>query len=279
MTGKNQRNVVALPSAELPPLQVVSTSQIGNQIRGSRNEIWLCPGYTFHGDPVMVYVKLGLSTRAMFTEALCAQVARCIGLQCPTPYIVTVTPRHVGRAGSSPALAFGAEDLSTKSMARPLNAMKVLLDLLDSHKVSDLACVFDEWIANDVRSPSDILVSPEPRIFLIDHESAIGEGLRPEATVTNWLASRLIERTDGKDRQLLLGKLRARVNALRRVHLGDAPLAAQFSPDGVEIYRTLVQFLVDRLEHLDRLLSERVLPDQRYLTEAPPNQASTNAAS
>lgn len=259
--------VVAFPSVDLPGLPVAATAGHGNRIEGSRNEIWLCPAYSPGPEPVMLYVKLGLSTRAMLVEALCAQVAHCIDLETPAPYLVTVSPHHVGRPPGKPALAFGAEDLSERAMARPLRALDLLLELLRRRKVDDLVSVFDEWIANDVRSPSDILVSPESRLYLIDHEAALAQSLHAGQSVTNWLADRLLVGLSDSERALLLRKLRGRLAALQRVRLTEVPLAVQFTPDGVAVYQTLLHFLRDRLAHLDRLMSERVLPIQGYLQE------------
>lgn len=264
--------VVAFPTAELPGLPVAATCGQGNRVEGSRNEVWLCPGYGFDGEPLLLYVKLGLSTRAMLVEALCAQLAHCIGLDTAPPHLVTVNPHHVGRPRGRPVLAFGAEDVSERAMARPVRALQVLLQLLRARKLDDLACCFDEWIANDVRSPSDILVSPEHRLYLIDHEAAMAEGLQPGQTVTNWLAGQLLAGLSDVERALFLRRLRGRLAALQRVPLTEVPLAAQYSPDGVGLYSALLKFLRDRLAHLDRLVSQRVMPEQAYLTEAPTDE-------
>lgn len=264
--------LVEFPTVELPGLPVASTAGLGNRIHGSRNEIWLCPAYVPGPTPVMLYVKLGLGTRAMLAEALCAQLAHALNLDTPPPYLVTVNPAHVGRTRGPLVLAFGSEDVSEHSMARPMRALDDLLQLLRRRKVADLLAVFDEWIANDVRSPSDLLVSPEGRLYLIDHEAALPDALDPGAQVTNWLATQLLEGLSNKDRTLLLRNLRARLPALMRVKLGQPPLAAQYSPDGVAIYTALLHFLRARLAQLDRLLSQRVLPEQGYLTETEPLQ-------
>lgn len=258
-------NVRELRPNSLPSLGVAVTSGTGNRISGSRNEIWLCPAYNQHQEQVMVYLKLGLSTRAMLVEALCAQLAQCIGLDAPPPYLVRVNPRHVGRNAGPPVLVFGAEDLATRSMARPIRALDTLFDLLRRMKVDDLSCAFDEWIGNDVRSPSDILISPEKRIYLIDHEAALAEGMGIDAALTNWLALRLTEGLSLDERIAFLRRVRARTAALHRVALGPPPLAVQYSQDGVPIYSALVQFLGARLAYVDQLLSQRILPEQGYL--------------
>lgn len=279
--AKRDSNVVALPGAELPGLNIAATSGTGNRIAGTRNEIWLCPAYARNHHALLLYVKLGLSTRAMLVEALCAQLAQCLGLDTSTPFLVTVQPHHVGRAPGEKVLAFGAEDLSERSMARPLRNLETLLTLLHDQRVTDLATVFDEWIGNEVRSPSDVLVSPEARLYLIDHEASMAEGLRPDQGITNWLAARLTKSMKGvQERAAFLRQLRARLAALHRVKLGDPPTAAALSPDGGRLYEELLGFLRDRLTHLDRLLSERVVPEQGYLwpTNDDPNQRADAAS-
>lgn len=257
---------------------MAATSGLGNHIDGSRNEIWLCPGYSRGGHQLMLYVKLGLPTRAMLVEALCAQLAHCIGLNGPEPYLVRVQPQHVGRERGKGILAFAAEDLSERSMARPVRDLEQLLGLFRSHRIDDLACAFDEWIANDVRSPTDILVSPEPRLYMIDHEAALAEEIRSNAAVTNWLADRLLQHMSDGERPLFLRKVRARLAALQRVSLKDVPLASQYAADGVVIYGTLLQFLKERLQHLDRLISQRILPEQGYLVDLPDKPDATHDA-
>lgn len=258
-------NVVALPGVELADLRVAATSFPGNRVEGSRNEIWLCTAYS-QGDPITLYVKVGLPSRALMAECLCALLAKCLGLHTPAPYLVTVQPRHIGRAGQHSLLCFGSQDLAEHSLARPVKNLRVLYDYLNFRKIADLACVFDEWIANEVRSPSDILIAPGDRqVYFIDHEGAFPPHLRSDQSATNWLAGRLVADLGDNEKDLFLKRLRARLAALRRIDLGDAPGATQFAADGVETYRVLLQFLRDRLDHLDRLVSERVMPAQRYL--------------
>ena len=269
-------NVRSIRSNELPLLGIAATAGTGNRISGSRNEIWLCPAFGMSQEPLMLYLKLGLSTRAMMVEVICAQLAQCVGLESPNPYLVTVNPKHVGRPGGSKVLVFGALDVSSKSMARPIRALDTLLDILRRMKVDDLSCAFDEWIGNDVRSPSDILVSPESRVFLIDHEAALKEGMEVDQSLMNWIAHRLLDGMDVDERLAFLRRVRGRLAALHRVSLGPAPLVTQYSQDGVRIYESLVQFLRARLLHVDQLISERIVPEQGYLKESPSQAVSIN---
>lgn len=267
-------NVIHLPKTRLPGIGVAATSGSGNRITGSRTDIWFCPAYDLNINQVPLYVKVGLSNRAIMVEVLASQLAQALGLPTPDPYIVTVKPAHVGQAGTKNLIAFGTLDVSERSMARPARCLDQLFNLLEKLKISDLACAFDEWIANDVRSPSDILVCPEARIYLIDHEAAIPANTPPDAALTNWLALKLMEGLSEGERLALLRKLRGRLAAFRRVGFDMAPLAASYLQDGPQVYHSLINFLTARLEHLDQLLSQRVVPEQLYLQEIP--SASTD---
>jgi hypothetical protein len=263
-------NVIPLPSVRLHGLGVATTSGTGNRITGSRSEIWHCPAYDPNYNQVALYVKVGLSSRAILVEALASQLAQAVGLQTPEPYLVTVRPSHVGQAGTKSLIAFGSLDVSARSMARPVRSLDVLFRLLERLKISDLACAFDEWIANDVRSPSDILICPESRVYLIDHEAAMPPNTAPDAALTNWLAARLMTGLSEAERIAFLKRLRARVAAFHRVKMEPTPLSVGYLQDGGEVYHSLVKFLIERLQHLDQLLSQRVVPEQLYLKEVTP---------
>ena len=182
-----ENNVRALPGAELPGLPLASTGSLGGLMKGSRNELWRCPAFTSHGDGLILYIKPALNQRAMFIEALAAQLGQCLNLPCPNPYIVTVNPAHVGKPKGPKFLAFGSEEANERGMAYPIRDLERVIELLDKLKLSEAVCAFDEWIANSVRSPSDVLFDPEGRAYLIDHEGAMEGHVQPDSQVTNWL--------------------------------------------------------------------------------------------
>jgi hypothetical protein len=270
-------NVRTLPSSELPSLPLAATSQAGGEIKGSRNEIWLCPAYS-SGVGLMLYVKPRLSHRAMFVEALAAQLGQCLKLPCPNPYLVTVNPLHVGLSKGPSFLAFGSEQVNERGMSFAIRDLDLLIGNLDRLKLSEAVCAFDEWIANTVRSPSDVLFDPERGAFLIDHEGSMESSTRPDSQVTNWLAMRLVERLKESERPALLRALRAKTTAAHRAKLEPIPGTVLVVPDGMLIYTALLTFLEKRLLHLDKLLSQRVLPNQMYLMEQPLANDETRGA-
>ncbi|MBP9149226.1 MAG: hypothetical protein KBG00_10640 [Rhodoferax sp.] len=264
----NPSNVIALPNGELPGLGIAATAAPGTRVEGSRNEVWLCQAYDASMGGHMLYVKPGITQRAMMVEALAAQVAQCLRLPCPAPFLVVVKPHHIGRIKSDTTLlAFGCEQAGTRSLARPVHNVEIMLQLLKKLHHSEMLAMFDEWVGNSVRGPGDILFDPEGSAAIIDHEGAMQDLSKPDCAVTNWLATKIIERTDEKEHVALLKALRARAAAAHRVQLKAVPSGVQYALDGVKIYTRLLNFLSERLVHLDHLLSSRVLPDQQYLTE------------
>lgn len=250
----------------MPGLGIASTASKGTHIGGSRNEVWLCQAYANGDQGVMLFIKPALSLRAMMVEALAAQVGQCMGLPCPNPYIVTVNPKHVGRPVGAKIVAFGSEQKG-RALARPVFDTDLMIEMLEKQKLVDQLCCFDEWIANSVRSPRDIVFDPEHGLSIIDHEGAMEGSTRPSEAVTNWLASQVLNRISPDQRGLFLKRLRARADAAHRMSLGSPPAAVQFHQEGLPVYRQLVEFLKERLTHLDALLSGRVLPGQGHISE------------
>lgn len=255
----------------MPPLGVASTAAKGTKIDGSRNEVWLCQGYTNGSEGIVLFVKPGMSIRALMVEALAALVGQCMDLPCPAPYIVTADPTHIGRPRGAKMVVFGSEQVGDRILTRSVRDIDTMLETLNKqHLVEKLWC-FDDLVANSVRGPRDIVFHPEHGAAIIDHEGAMQEGVGPDETVTNWLASRVLERLPPDQLGLLLKRLRARAQSAHQMELTSVPASVMFDQRGVQLYTQLVEFLRRRLEHLDRLLSTRVFPEQAHLL-APPEQ-------
>jgi hypothetical protein len=225
----------------------------------------------------VLYVKPKLAPRALLVEALAAQVGQCIGVSCPDPYIVTVNPVFVGAARGKHLVAFGSAQVGSRGLARPIHDIEAMMTTLERLGLTPAACVFDEWIANPVRGPGDIMFDPEAGAAFIDHEAAMDPLTAPDTAVTNWLAARVLDRIAPGKRPELLKAIRARAASAHRAQLGQVPSVVQIAQDGVVIYRSLLKFLADRLDHLDRLLSLRILPEQGYIPDLPNQDASDRA--
>lgn len=240
----------------------------GVKLSGSRNEVWLCPAYS-GADGVMLYVKPSITLRQVVAELLVAQVGMAMKLPVPQPYLVTVPPHCVGRPRGPSLLAFGCEQVGPRGLAQPVRNLASMLQMLKTVKAAEGAATLDEWVANDVRGPGDIVFDPEGQVWLIDHEAAFGKGTKVDEAVTNWLAERLRDELPSDQRDKLLAALRAQATKARKLQLSGSPEDLALLNGGKMTYIATLQFLEERLNHLDRLLSERVLPEQRYLVENP----------
>ncbi len=144
------------------------------------------------------------------------------------------------------------------------------MEALQRQKLIDPLVAFDEFVANPVRGPRDIVFTPAHGAAVIDHEGAMDLATRADQPVTNWLAERVLDALPARERPTFLKRLRAKVAVLHSTRFGAAPAAVLFGQQGALLYNALVKFVEQRLTHLDRLLSERVLPGQAYLPS--PNQ-------
>jgi len=271
-------NVVPFPSLDFPEILAASVHSPGVRFGGSRNEVWLCPAFSGSKD-VMLYVKPALTVRQMVAELVAAQVGICMGLPCPQPYLVSVAPHHIGGARGPVALRFGCEQVGPRGLARPVHSLNIMLEMLKKAKCAEGAAVLDEWIVNSVRGPGDVVFDPEGGVWLIDHEAALEGGIAADASATNWLAMRLAETLSLGERAELLKALRARAQPAQRAHLGRVPPELGAVPDGQRLYSEVIQFLRDRLQHLDYLLSHRVLPEQAHLQQHPIPDSTSNDSS
>lgn len=262
----NSTQVIDLPKDKLPEIRLGSVHSPGAQLTGSRSEVWLCPAYS-GSQGVMLYVKPRLTQQQLVAELLVAQVAMAMKLPVPQPYIVSVPPHCVGRPRGPNMLAFGCEQVGPRGLAQPVRSLALMLRMLQTAKAAEGAATLDEWVANDVRGPGDIVFDPEGQVWLIDHEGAFGNGTKLDQAVTNWLADRLRDDLEVDQRDKLLAALRAQATKARRLQLIGSPDDLNLLNSGKITYIATLKFLEDRLNHLDRLLSERVLPDQRYLVE------------
>lgn len=256
-------NVLPLRLGSLPGIGVASTASVGVRLKGSRSEVWQCQAYDNEGQGRVLFVKPGIGLRGILIESLSAQIGQCLGLPCPTPYVVTANPTHLGRPAGPKIVSFGSEQVGR--FAFPIIETEVLLRELDRQKVTDTLACFDEFIANGVRGPRDIVFDPSVGALIIDHEGAMSEATKPAAAVTNWLADRVLEQLEERQRPAFLKRLRSKAAFIRAVELAPIPGAVQFDQNGVAVYGELLKFLKDRMDELDRLLSQRVLPQQTYL--------------
>ncbi|MCY4360919.1 MAG: hypothetical protein OXE42_01845 [Gammaproteobacteria bacterium] len=125
------------------------------------------------------FVKL-ISIDDIAREALCAVLARKLQLPMLQPYYVHVDPSVLGdyRAGNIHDIAFGLE-------AEEAPTFRVIHQLTEEEISgwSDVlrVAVFDEWIYNRDRIPTNLIFTGKGRFRLIDHDEALPNYASPDA--------------------------------------------------------------------------------------------------
>lgn len=146
----------------LPPLDLVSTRK-GTTFRAPIIDV-------FHSRR-MAYLKL-LKLEDIAREALCAVLARVVGLPIKQAFYVYVDPAIVPGhlTGNTENIAFGLERdfYSVFSIANSQIDDEIL------RWPEALACaVFDEWVVNGDRLPKNLLFAKNGVYWIIDHDEAL----------------------------------------------------------------------------------------------------------
>jgi len=137
------------------------------------NQVWKAQVRTDEGEVVVAYIKR-VEEEELVKEAVCALIARAVGLPCPRPMYVLCP---AGTLMDTQVIAFGSEDAEARSLRRrigsgaPETVLKILTQWV---KVNDVAA-FDEWIANGDRNVGNILFDGS-KFTLIDHGQAFDSG-------------------------------------------------------------------------------------------------------
>jgi hypothetical protein len=270
--------IIPLRQSSWPEVRAASVHSGGARIVGSRSEVWLCPAYS-GSDAVMLFVKPALTVRQLVAELVAAQVGLCLGLPCPPPFLVSIAPHHVGRPRGPSLLAFGCQQVGPSAAAYPVRNLSLMLEMLRKAKIAEGVCVLDEWIANSVRGPGDIVFDPHHAVWLIDHEGAFEAHVRPDEAVTNWLAQQLTAMlTTRSQRAEFLARLHARAFPVANTPLGHMPPELRDVPGGEATYGAVLEFLAARLRHLGDLLDARVIPEQQSIDLQNPSDDSASVA-
>lgn len=259
--------VVPLRPSPLPSVEIATPLGGEARVPGSRNEIWLTPAQGADGRRLMLYAKPQLTPRQLAVEVLAAQVGQAAGLPCPNSYVIRARSPRFGLAASEIRFAFGSER-EGRGLASSIRDRNYLFEVLEQAKLLVPAIVFDEWIANPVRGPGDVLFDTEKGAVLIDHEAAMDASVRPQEAVINWLGDRVVESTPPAKRLEMLTRARDVIAMLGELDLTPTTVSALNSvPGAIDAYREGLHFLNARRVELDRLISRRLMPEQGYLVE------------
>lgn len=212
------------------------------------------------------FLKL-LSIEDISREALCATLARLLGLPMAQAYYVSVDPSYVDGPGMGNAqnVAFGLRNDCPTFAIRNAD-----LDyLVHAWKEPDLTncAVFDEWIFNRDRLPNNLVFDSTGVYWLIDHDEALPNYASPE-TPADSLLLRMLSRSKS---EFELWKLRdnamKRVEQYKKINWDQVmELLRMDNLPGSEIYYArYIDFLRNRIPAMRGIITTTIGIQQRQL--------------
>ncbi|HHS9879370.1 TPA: HipA family kinase [Klebsiella aerogenes] len=212
-------------------------------------------------EEVVVYAK-EMSLRDISTEVTCAALGRCLNLPIPEPVILF---------DQSNTPYFGSVDISYPSFTHYINnsADKSVSDKLASWPMLQEASYFDEWIAMDDRHNGNLLYNGD-EFYLIDHESAIPQGLASHQSGIDYysnqllqIANSLLDRTNDIAVQKSANDARAwSVTKKSSINTLQNELSDRIQE---KTKNQLISFLSARIEVLGDILYEQIKPQQTQM--------------
>ncbi|EHZ2549489.1 HipA family kinase [Vibrio vulnificus] len=234
----------------------------------NRNPTWRAH-IRLQNETKVAFVKL-IEPRAIFVECACALLGRALGLPIPKPLVVLITSESLDCFSEGQhVLAYGSEDVKHPSFLRMFtDDYDSAFELLSKHpKLLDIS-VFDEWIANSDRNLANMLFGGKDDIYFIDHELALPKTLNcDEAADDNQLLRLYYSETSEFEKYRIKKQLSTDLFPAYK----GVPCALLSQKSHAEKYLdendvcSVVEFLTERLEHLNRLFDDRIKLTQRDL--------------
>lgn len=211
------------------------------------------------------YVKM-IPARLVYAEVLASLLGRALGLPIPLTIPVYAKGQTVGITAAH-VLCVASLDCGASPIGR-IARLDDVNELLSKWTHIRTAIVFDELIANADRNMRNILMGPDGKIWLIDHEEALRDPLTTaHKQIQNYLLKRLSEdltkfemrRTAQRlnEASIAIGDIDISVEALNGM-----PSHCQVSGAHVD---AVVQFLTDRIQHMPKLLESGLGLSQTHL--------------
>ena len=206
------------------------------------------------GRPALVVVKR-LPRFQLVREVVCSLLAELVGIPVPTPYVLDTQgsewdegePRYVFGTGYE-----GYSDLLSPARESPVAVQRLL------QWPSFLAAVgFDEWIANEDRTLSNLLVAGRRDFLLIDHGEALPNHMGDDTKLRNGLARHLVASESSANRHDLVQSVKAACVHFGAVELAPLETAGMVgSWNGNPEFSACLRLLHRRLSALPALIEE-----------------------
>ena len=238
------------------PLVKIGNLMSGAQLvqkRGGNACTW--QGYLEYSDGTHspAYVK-DIKKEQVAKELLLAVIAKEIGLPITQACLVSVSPNKLPN-NTARKFIFGLED----ARALPISNRITLGKKIANWPLFLLCAVFDSWIGNDDRLPSNLLFNEKDGFYLIDHGDALKKPITKDTVTKNNLILYYKESTN-LNPQLLLNHLIEESHILKNIDFNKVKREI-ISSNGVvrsQHIDPFIDLLKKRLERLPDILNTQV---------------------
>ncbi|AYY23392.1 hypothetical protein AAHW96_18790 [Klebsiella quasipneumoniae subsp. similipneumoniae] len=213
-------------------------------------------------EEIVVFAK-EISSRSISIEITCAALGRALSLPIPEPVLLF---------DSSNKAFFGSVDATYPSFMKYVSnsSDQAVSDALASWPLLKKASYFDEWIAMDDRHNGNLLFNGDG-FFLIDHESAIPQGLAPDLFGIDYYSNQLLQvatyildRSNDIAVQMMANEARAWTMSCKSNTLTLLDGEISETVQGKE-KNQIMSFLSSRIELLGDILYDQIKPQQTQM--------------
>ena len=197
-------------------------------------------------------------------EVLCNLLAQMVGIPVPTPCVLDIRESELWDGGDSFVFATryaGYSDLLQRTRESP-----TVVDRLVSWPSFLVSIAFDEWIANEDRTLSNLLFAGRREFLLIDHGEALPNHMDKGTKFRNSLARHLIASEPRTARQSLARRVKDSCTSFGQLNYGQLETAALLGAwKGNPEFGECMRLLQDRVNELPALIEEEFHVGQAQL--------------
>lgn len=188
-------------------------------------------------------------------EVLCNLLAQMVGIPVPTPCVLDIRESELWD-GKEP-FVFGTSYEGHSDLLRRARLSPTVVNRLVRWPSFLAAIAFDEWVANEDRTPSNLLFVGGREFLLIDHGEALPNYMNKETKFRNGFARHLIASESGTPRQSLAQRVKEACAEYGQLDFRQLETAALLgSWKGNPEFGECVRLLQDRVNELPALIEE-----------------------
>lgn len=217
------------------------------------------------------YVK-AVSPRQIFAEVFCSLIGRSLNLPIPLTIPVIAKGESLGISAKT-VMCVASLDCQSVPVGRAVR-VEAVIDLLQRWKHNRTAIVFDELIANSDRHLRNVLIGSDGKLWLIDHEEALGDPLtNTHRRITNYLLKYLSQ-------DMGRFELRRSATLLKEASFPTSNLdldshAEKSLPHACQVSEShihhVIEFIRERILHLPGLIEDGLGIGQHHLNLSKPH--------